>query len=651
MCGIIGYVGKREALPIILDGLHRLEYRGYDSAGVAIVSPLKRGMPESARAGGVSSLTRGALRSSASVKASASKSAGGVSFHSVKSARAVGKVAMLASSCDGKDLNGTAGIGHTRWATHGKPAEKNTHPHADCTKYFYIAHNGIIENHEELREELKKQKHIFKSETDSEVIAHLIEDAYKENPVLEQAVQTTLRKLRGTYGLAVVSSFEPEKIVTARMGAPIVLGLGEGENFVASDASPLLSHTRTVLYLEDGEMAVVTPTTHTVVTLDNQAVERGTETIEWDADKMQKGGFPHFTLKEIMEGPEVIENTLRGRLITEDGLAKLGGLQNIAEKLREAKHIIIVACGTAFHAARVGEYMLEEYAGIPVEVEFASEFRYRKSVLNENTLVIAVSQSGETADTLEAIREAKRKGATTLGIVNVVGSTIARETDAGIFNHAGPEISVLSTKAYISQLVVLALLTLTLGRERELSLTMGKKIAEALQELPKKIATILKQEKEIKKLAKKYAKYEHMLYLGRKYNFATAYEGALKVKEASYIHAEGCGAGEMKHGFIAMIDKEFPTVAIAPQDSVYDKMLSNIQEIKARSGRVLAIATEGDTRIGKLADDVFFIPKTIEMLSPILAVVPLQLFAYYLTLERKLDPDRPRNLAKSVTVE
>ncbi len=610
MCGIIGYVGKRDALPIVLDGLHRLEYRGYDSAGVAIVN--KKG---------------------------------------AATARAVGKVAALAEVCLGKKLEGSMGIGHTRWATHGKPAEKNTHPHSDPTKSFFIVHNGIIENFQELKDELIKYGNAFKSETDSEVIAHLIELSYRDTPVLEQAVQSALQKLRGTYGLAVVSSHEPDKIIAARMGAPIVLGLGDGENFIASDASPLLSHTRTVLYLEDGEMAIVTPTTHTIVTLDNKAVERGAETIEWDADKMQKGGFPHFTLKEIMEGPEVIENTLRGRLITEDGLAKLGGLQGVAEKLRQAERIIIVSCGTALHAARVGEYMLEEYAGIPVEVEFASEFRYRKPIINEKTVVIAISQSGETADTLEAIREAKRKGATTLGIVNVVGSSIARETDAGIYNHAGPEISVLSTKAYISELVVLALLALFLGRDRQLSLSVGKRIAEELQELPKKMQKILDQDKEIKKLAKKYAKYDDMLYMGRKYNFTTAYEGALKVKEASYIHAEGCAAGEMKHGFIAMIDKNFPTVAIVPEDSVYDKMLSNIQEIKARSGRVLAIATEGDKRITKLADDVIYIPKTLEMLSPILAVVPLQLFAYYLTLEKKLDPDRPRNLAKSVTVE
>ena len=610
MCGIIGYVGKRQALPVILEGLHRLEYRGYDSAGVAIHT--------------------GAV---------------------VATARAVGKVAALDAACAQKSLSGTTGIGHTRWATHGKPAEKNTHPHRDCTKSFFVAHNGIIENHEELREGLKKRGHTFTSDTDTEVIAHLIEEAYCESNSLEEAVQKSLRSLRGTYGLAVVSSKEHGKLIAARMGAPIVLGLGEDERFIASDAAPLLAHTRSVIYLEDGEMAVITGSAHTIETLQGAAVRRKSQTIEWDEKEVQKGGYAHFTEKEIMEIPSVLKNTLRGRLITDDGLAKLGGLSAVRERLRTAERIVIVGCGTALHAGRVGECMLEEFAGLPVECEFASEFRYRKPVINDGTVVIAVSQSGETADTLEAIREAKRKGALTLGIVNVVGSTIARETDAGIYNHAGPEISVLATKSYISQLAVFALLTLFFGREREMSLTTGKKLAKELQSLHAKVEKMLSEKQEIRRLAKKYARYEHMLYLGRKYNYATAFEGALKVKEASYVHAEGCGAGEMKHGFIALVDKNFPIVAIAPEDSVYDKMLSNVQEIKARGGKVLAIATEGDKRIGKLADDVIFIPKTLEMLSPILAAVPLQLFAYYLTLERGLDPDRPRNLAKSVTVE
>ena len=610
MCGIIGYIGKKEALPILLDGLRRLEYRGYDSAGVAIQNG-----------------------------------------RNIQAVRAVGKVAVLAKRCEGKKLGGTVGIGHTRWATHGKPLEKNAHPHADCTGRFAIVHNGIIENHEELKEELKRQKHRFTSDTDSEVVAHLIEEEYRRTQNFERAVQSSLRKLRGTYGLAAISSLEPGKIIAARLGAPICIGAGEGENFVASDVSPLLPYTRQVLYLKDGETGILTEKEYRVCTLDDRTITRKVETVLWSEAELQKDGFAHFTLKEIKEASHVVVKTLRGRLLPENGFTKLGGLESAAGKLREAKRIIFVGCGTAFHAAKVGAYMLEEYTGIPVEVELASEFRYRKPVLESGTVVIAISQSGETADTLEALREAKRKGATTLGIVNVVGSTIAREVDAGIYNHAGPEISVLSTKAYISQLVVLALLTLYFGRERQMSLAVGKRIAKELRELPEKLEKVFKREKDIRTLAKKYAKYEHMLYLGRKYNFATAYEGALKVKEASYIHAEGCGAGEMKHGFIAMIDKDFPTIAIAPIDSVYDKMLSNIEEIKARDGRVLVIATEGDKRMAKVADDCLYIPKTLEMLSPILAIVPLQLFAYYLTLERGLDPDRPRNLAKSVTVE
>jgi glucosamine--fructose-6-phosphate aminotransferase (isomerizing) len=543
MCGIIGYVGNKEALPILLDGLRRLEYRGYDSAGVAIV-------------GDRQGSTLGRKK--------------GRTLPGIVRVRAVGKVAALAASCEGKKLVGTAGIGHARWATHGKPTEKNAHPHADCTGRFAIVHNGIIENYGELKEELKKKKHRFKSDTDSEVIAHLIEEEYRRTRHVEGAVQSALRKLRGTYGLAVVSSLEPGKIVAARLGAPICIGLGKGENFVASDVSPLIPYTRNVLYLDDGETGILTEKECRVCTLDDREVTKEAETVLWSEAELQKDGFPHFTLKEIKEASEVAINTLRGRLLPENGLAKLGGLERVSPKLREAKRVIFVGCGTALHAARAGECMLEEYAGLPAEVEIASEFRYRKPVLESGTVVIAVSQSGETADTLEAIREAKRKGVTTLGIVNVVGSTIAREVDAGIYNHAGPEVSVLSTKAYISQLIVLALLTLYFGREQAMSLSMGRSIAAKLRELPKKLEKVLACEKDIRRLAKKYAKYEHALYLGRKYNFATAFEGALKVKEASYIHAEGCGAGEMKHGFIAMIDKQFPTVAIAPRDSVYD---------------------------------------------------------------------------------
>ena len=610
MCGIIGYIGKREALPIILEGLSRLEYRGYDSAGVAILNGSSK-----------------------------------------KNIPTVGKISLLQDACSNMKLPGTLGIGHTRWATHGKPSERNTHPHADCTKNIFIAHNGIIENYQTLKEALIKRHHVFTSETDSEVIAHLIEENYQKEKNLEKAVLKTLKSLKGTYGLMIASSYEPDKIIAARMGAPVLLGLGDGENFIASDASAVLAHTKTVLYLNDGEIAVITPHSHKIFTLGNKSIKRAGEEIEWDIDQIKKGGFEHFTLKEIMEQPETIKNTLRGRLLVKDGLAKLGGIEAVTEKLRLAKKIQIVACGTALNASRVGEYMLEEYAGIPTEIDYASEFRYRKPVLDEHTVLIAVSQSGETADTLEAMREGKRKGALILGIVNVVGSTIARESDAGIYNHAGPELSVVSTKVFISQLVVFALLTLFLGRQRGLSLSTGKRIAEELEALPDKIEKILSKRNEIKKIAKKYAKYENFLFLGRKYSFPIALEGAMKLKESSYLHAEGVGAGEMKHGPIAMIDKNFPSVFIAPEDSVHEKVISNMQEIKARDGKVLAIATEKDNRIAKIADDVIYIPKTLEMLTPILSVIPLQLFAYYLAVARGQNPDRPRNMAKSVTVE
>jgi len=610
MCGIIGYVGKRDALPILLEGLRCMEYRGYDSAGIAVLEGDK-----------------------------------------VRMIRATGKVALLQAACDGKKISGTLGIGHTRWATHGKPAERNTHPHADCTERFFIAHNGIIENYQELKERALKRSHTFRSETDSEIIAHLIEEYYTKEDGLEGAVSRALKMLRGTYGLLVVSSVEPETIIAARMGAPVVLGLSDGENFVASDAAPLLPHTRTALYLEDGEMAIIGARGHRIRTLDNRAVERASEVIEWDAEKVKQGGFAHFTLKEIMEQPETITNTLRGRLIVEQGLVKLGGIEKVEEQLRAARRIIIVGCGTACNAGRIGEYMLEEWAGIPTEVEIASEFRYRSPIIDAHTVLLAVSQSGETADTLEAIREAKRKGALTLGIVNVVGSTIARETDAGIYNHAGPELSVVSTKVFLSQITVFALLSLFLGRQRELSLSMGKRIAEELQRMPEKVASVLKNRENIQRIAKRYARFTNFLYIGRKYSFPVALEGAMKLKESSYDHAEGCGAGEMKHGPIAMIDAGFPTVAVAPEDSVYEKMISNIREIKARDGVVLCVTTEGETRLNEIADDVLYVPKTLEMLSPLLTAVPLQLFAYYLALERGYNPDRPRNMAKSVTVE
>jgi len=606
MCGIFAYTGEKNAGGVLLDGLTSLEYRGYDSAGIYT--------PES----------------------------GGV--------KAVGPVSHLRRKIPA-GFFGTSGIAHLRWATHGEPTEINAHPHHDCTGDIWLVHNGIIENHKELRERLKAAGHTFQSETDTEVLSHLIEEHLKTEKDFEKAAFAALREVKGTFGLAIQHAKEPGKVIGARMGAPIVLGLGDGENFIASDASPILRHTRQVVFIEDGEVVVITPEAHTITKLEGTLVSRAAENIEWDAEEAQRGGYEHFMLKEIMEGPEVIVNTTRGRILAEQGLAKLGGLEEVADQLREMERIIIVGCGTAYYAGLVGEYMLEEHAGIPVEVELGSEFRYREPVLNQKTILLAISQSGETADTLEAIREGKRKGALTLGIVNTVGSTIARETDAGVYNHAGPEIGVASTKALVSQLTALVLLTMFLGRQREMSAAEGQEIAEATAALPEKIQKILDTKDAIHALAKKYAKARDFLYIGRKYNYPVAFEGALKLKEVSYIHAEGCGAGEMKHGPLAMIDEQFPTLAIAPKNSVYEKMLSNIQEITARKGPVIALATDGDTEISSLASDVIYVPPTIEMLEPILSVVPLQLFAYYFAKEKGLNVDRPRNLAKSVTVE
>ncbi|PIR83935.1 glutamine--fructose-6-phosphate transaminase (isomerizing) [Candidatus Kaiserbacteria bacterium CG10_big_fil_rev_8_21_14_0_10_51_14] len=608
MCGIFAYTGKKgkDAANVLLDGLLSLEYRGYDSAGIST--------PES-----------------------------GI-------VRTPGAVAELRKRVP-KDYKGKSGIAHLRWATHGEPTEENAHPHTDSTGEIVIVHNGIIENFKELKRRLVGKGHEFKSATDTEVLAHLVEEHLKTEKNFEKATLAALNEVRGTYGIALQYKKEPERIIAARMGSPIVLGLGNGEHFIASDASPILPHTKKVVFLEDGDVAVISPEEHRIFKLDASRVKRDAMEIEWNAEEAQKGGYEHFMLKEIMEGPEVIENTLRGRLIAEKGNVKLGGLESVAKQLEKIDRIIIVACGTAYYAGLVGEYMLEEHAGIPVEVELGSEFRYRKPVINERTAVLAISQSGETLDTLEAIREGKRRGALTLGIVNTVGSTIARETDAGVYNHAGPEIGVASTKAFVSQLSALVLFTIFLGRQRGMSETEGKQIAQALKSLPQNIAKILADKEDIKRLAKKYSKMEDFLYIGRTYNYPVAFEGALKLKELSYIHAEGCGAGEMKHGPIAMIDGNFPTMALVTKGPLYEKMVSNIHEIKARKGPVIALATEGDPDISKLADDVMYVPETLEMLSPILNVVPLQLFAYYFAKEKGLNVDRPRNLAKSVTVE
>src|SRR3989338_402887 len=613
MCGIFAYTGKngKDAGGVLLDGLLSLEYRGYDSAGIYT--------PESG------------------------------------SIKTPGAVAELRKKMPAS-FTGKSGIAHLRWATHGEPTEKNAHPHASGDGEIWVVHNGIIENFKELKAKLVVQGHTFLSDSDTEVLPHLVEEHLKKTKDFEKAALMALNEVRGTYGIALQYKGEPDKIIAARMGSPIVLGLGDGEHFIASDPSPILPHTKKVVFLEDGEVAIITPDGHSITKLDATKVNRIATEIDWNAEEAQKGGYEHFMLKEIMEGPDVIENTLRGRLIAEKGIVKLGGLESVATELAQIERIIIVACGSAHIAGLIGEYMLEEFAGIPVEVEHASEFRYRSPVLNQRTALIAISQSGETLDTLEAVREGKRRGALTLGIVNAVGSTIARETDAGVYNHAGPEVSVASTKALISELVALTLLTIFLGRQRlpgqgGMSEKTAKEIALALKELPNKVQHILDTKQKIEKIAKKYAGVRDFIFIGRKYNYPVAFEGALKLKEISYIHAEGYGAGEMKHGPIAMIDEHFPTFAIVPQDSVYEKNVSNIHEIKARKGPVIALATEGDTEIGKLVNDVLFVPSTLEMLAPILNIVPLQLFAYYFAKEKGLNVDRPRNLAKSVTVE
>jgi len=609
MCGIVGYVGEQQSLPILLEGLRRLEYRGYDSAGVAILNGT-----------------------------------------GMKIEKAAGKISELEKKIENSHPVGTLGIAHTRWATHGEPNTVNAHPHTDCSGKIAIVHNGIIENYSTIKTKLLQEGHTFTTDTDTEVIAHLIEKFYDGN--LETAVSSALRHLTGTYGIAVISSDEPRKIVGARHGSPLVVGICDNNEYIiASDVSAIIRHTNQVVYLDDEEMVVLTPQGIQTSNLRQEAVSKKVETIDWDLEMIEKAGFPHFMLKEIFEQPTSLRNTLRGRLLVEEGTARLGGLNMSIPELRGINRVIITACGTSWHSGLIGEYLIEELARIPVEVEYASEFRYRNPILEPGTIVIAISQSGETADTLAAMREAKRKGARVLGVCNAVGSTIARESDGGVYIHAGPEIGVASTKAFTSQVAALMLLTLYLGRLGELSPELGAELAREMEAIPGKVEQILAGHERIREIARANAHHNNFLYLGRGVNFPVALEGALKLKEISYIHAEGYPAAEMKHGPIALIDENMPVVFICAQDSAYEKVLSNMEEVRARKGKIIAVATEGDTHVAKKADHVLYIPKTMGPLTPLLSVVPLQLLSYYVAVERGCDVDQPRNLAKSVTVE
>ena len=605
MCGIFAYAGTRTATPILIDGLRTLEYRGYDSAGVFIP---KQG-----------------------------------------SVKAVGPIDNLAAAMPSPFV-GTTGIAHTRWATHGAPTEGNAHPHLDASGSIALVHNGIIENYRELREGLSARGIAFDSETDSEVLAKLIGSFYEGGDILP-AVQAALRDVRGTFGVVVASDHQPERLIAARRGSPIVLGLGKDGNLIASDPAALLAHTKDVVYLDDDELAIITPKHHEVQTLGGKKQARTAEKVEWSVEAVKKQGFDHFMAKEIFEGPEAVANTIRGRLIAESGHAKLGGLEMVASRLADISRLTIVACGSAAYAGMVGRYMLEEYAGFPVEVELGSEYRYKRSYPEKQGAVLAVTQSGETADTLASVRAAKEHGLMTLGMVNVVGSTIARETEAGVYNHVGPEVAVASTKAFISQLTVFALLTLFIGRERGLAREEGIEITESLAALPATIESVLTQSDRIADIASRYAAAENAMFIGRKFHAPIAFEGALKLKEVTYTHAEAYPAGELKHGSIALLDEQFPVVALAPQDDVYEKMVSNIEEVRARKAPVIAVGTEGDTYLPEITNDTILVPKVHPILQPIVSTVPLQLLAYHVGVARGLNVDRPRNLAKSVTVE
>jgi glucosamine--fructose-6-phosphate aminotransferase (isomerizing) len=618
MCGIIGYVGSKTAAPILIEGLRRLEYRGYDSSGLAVLD----------ETGLVLRKKKGKIDEG------------------------------LAPLLQQQPAGGRLGIGHTRWATHGPPSDQNSHPHLDQSGKIAVVHNGVIENYDRLKQRLLKAGHTFRSDTDTEVLAHLIGEHFvnrqKKNSdscALAAAVCDALREVIGTYGLAVFSTEQPGVLVGARRGSPLIIGIGTGENFLASDANAIVAHTRQVVYLNDYDVATVTGDRFDVQNLGTDTAQVQISQLEFGAEAAERGQFEHFMLKEIFEQPATVENALRGRVDSEGATAKFGGLNMTTEALRAIDRIVIAASGTSWHAALVGEYLIEEFAQVPVEVEFAHEFCYRNAPLERGTVLLVISQSGETADTLAALREAKRRGHRALAVVNVVGSTIAREADGGIYMHAGPEIGVASTKAFISTLTVLSLLAVHLGRMRQLAARPALGLLKAIQAVPKQIERMLQQNEQLRKLALKYSKAEDFFFLSRGYTFPIALEGALKLKEISYIHAEGYSAAEMKHGPIALIDPKTPTVFLVPQDSMYDKTMANLAMIRARKGPIIALATEGDQQIAHVADDVIYIPETIEPVYPILATVPLQLFAYHIAVLRGCDVDKPRNLAKSVTVQ
>lgn len=611
MCGIIAYLGKEPVVPILVRGLRRLEYRGYDSAGVAV---LENGQ--------------------------------------IERVRATGKIDMLAEKIKSTNFNTNSaqmGIAHTRWATHGGVTENNAHPHTAMGGKLAIVHNGIIENYRELKEELSKKGIEFYSETDTEVLAQVITSHYKGD--LRTAVENALKHVRGTYGLVVMHADHPGQLIAARLGSPLVIGIGEDEHYIASDATPILAYTKKVVFLSDGEVADVKQNEFSVFNLRDEKQETHVEEIEWDESQAEKQGFAHFMLKEIFDQPQVLQDAIRGRYDADNGTARLGGLNMSEADMRQINRVIFLACGTASYAGMVGKYAFERLAGIPAEVEVSSEFRYRDPVIDEHTLVFVISQSGETADTLAAAREAKRRGAFVRGIVNAVGSTIARETDGGTYIHAGPELAVASTKAYTNMSAVLILYALQFGRQRRVSVATGQRLLQALEQVPEKIKEVLAQSESIKAAAERFVQYKNCFFIGRGINFPIALEGAIKLKEISYIHAEAYAGGEMKHGPIALLSPEFPVVAIMTKDQLYDKMRSNVEEVRARKAKTLIIATQGDEAARELADDIIFVPETMELLQPLVTVTALQLFAYHAAVALNRDVDRPRNLAKSVTVE